>query len=271
MEIATMGRILAVVNQKGGVGKTTTAVNLAASLAAKGKRVLLVDFDPQGNASSGVGYPPGKIELSMYDALLGEVDFSDIIRPTEVKNLFIAPATTDLAGAEIELVGTDARERRLEALIRPAAERFDCVLIDCPPSLGILTINALTAADGVLVPMQCEYYALEGLSALLATIERVKRALNPRLGVEGVLFCMYDPRPNLTHQVTEEVKQHLGPKVFRTVIPRNIRLSECPSHGKPILLYDKLSTGCQSYLALADEVAVRSLTVPAVLSTEVPS
>jgi chromosome partitioning protein len=271
MEIATMGRILAVVNQKGGVGKTTTAVNLAASLAARGKRVLLVDFDPQGNASSGVGYPPGKIELSMYDALLGDVEFTDIIRPTEVKNLFLAPATTDLAGAEIELVGTDARERRLEALIRPAAEKFDCVLVDCPPSLGILTINALTAADGVIVPMQCEYYALEGLSALLATIERVKRALNPRLDVDGVLFCMYDPRPNLTHQVTEEVKQHMGPKVFRTVIPRNIRLSESPSHGKPILLYDRQSTGCQSYLALADEVDRRALLGGHNLSTEVPS
>jgi chromosome partitioning protein len=271
MEIEAMGRILAVVNQKGGVGKTTTAVNLAASLAAKGRRVLLVDFDPQGNASSGVGYPPGKIELSIYDALVGEVDFSDVIRPTEVKNLFVAPATTDLAGAEIELVGAEARERHLEKLVRPAAERFDCVLIDCPPSLGILTINALTAADGVIVPMQCEYYALEGLSSLLATIERVRRGLNPALGVDGVLFCMYDPRPNLTHQVTEEVKQHLGPKVFSTVIPRNVRLSESPSHGKPILLYDRLSSGCQSYLALAEEVASRSLAAPLDLSPEVSS
>jgi chromosome partitioning protein len=252
-----MARVIAVVNQKGGVGKTTTAINLAASFANAGRRVLLVDFDPQGNASSGVGYPPGKVELSVYDALVGDVEFADIIRPTELKNLFVAPATTDLAGAEIELVAAEERERRLHGLLAPQSSQFDAIIVDCPPSLGILTINALTAADGVLVPMQCEYYALEGLSSLLATIERVKRALNPRLALDGVLFCMHDPRPNLTAQVTDEVKSHLGEKVLSTVIPRTVRLAESPSHGKPILLYDKDSRGCASYLALAEELLRR--------------
>jgi chromosome partitioning protein len=252
-----MGRVIAIANQKGGVGKTTTAINLAASVANAGKKVLLLDFDPQGNASSGVGYGRDRVELSVYDALIGDVEMADIIRPTEVKGLFIAPATTDLAGAEIELVAAEGRERRLATLVNGVVGQFDYILIDCPPSLGILTINALTAADGVIVPMQCEYYALEGLSALLATIERVRKALNPRLGVDGVLFCMYDPRPNLTHQVTEEVRNHLGDKVFETVIPRNVRLSESPSFGKPILLYDRESRGCQSYLQLADEFVKR--------------
>jgi chromosome partitioning protein len=257
-----MGRVLAVVNQKGGVGKTTTAINLAASLASHGQEVLLVDFDPQGNASSGVGYPRDRVELSIYDALLGEVQFKDVIRPTEIGGLFCAPATTDLAGAEIELVGSEARERRLERLLADVVDDYDVLIVDCPPSLGILTVNALVAADGVLVPMQCEYYALEGLGALLHTIERVRGSLNPRLSLDGVLFCMWDPRTNLTHQVTEEVKSHLGQKVFETVIPRNVRLSECPSHGKPILLYDRESRGCQSYLQLAEEFVKRSSTPP---------
>src|SRR5262245_3976672 len=252
-----MGRIIAVVNQKGGVGKTTTAVNLAASLANAGRQVLLVDFDPQGNASSGVGYPRDKVELSIYDALLGDVAVDDVIRPTEVRSLFLIPATTELAGAEIELVGTDRREGRLWSLLQPIADRYDVVLIDCPPSLGILTVNALVAAEGVIVPMQCEYYALEGLSALLGTIERVRKGLNPRLAVDGILFCMHDTRPNLTRQVSDEVKAHLGNLVFDTVIPRTVRLSEAPSYGKPILLYDKESRGSQSYLALAEEFLAR--------------
>jgi chromosome partitioning protein len=255
-----MGRVIAVVNQKGGVGKTTTAVNLAASLAAKGRKTLLLDFDPQGNASSGVGYPRSRIELSIYDVLLGDVDIADVVRPTEIKDLFVVPATGDLAAAELELVSVDARERRLRVLVEKLVPRFDHIIIDCPPSLGILTINALVAADGVIVPMQCEYYALEGLASLLSTIERVKRGLNPELAVDGVLFCMFDPRTNLTHAVVDEVKAHLPGQVFDTVIPRNVRLSEAPSHGKPILLYDKDSRGCQSYLQLSTELLERART-----------
>ena len=246
------------VNQKGGVGKTTTAVNLAASVAAAGHRVLLVDFDPQGNASSAVGYPKDRIELSIYDALIGEVAFQDVVRPTEITTLFLAPANMDLVGAEIELIGAEARESHLARGLSQVADRFDYVIIDCPPSLGLLTINALTAADGVVVPMQAEYFALEGLSALLTTIERVREALNPRLTLEGILFCMYDPRTNLAGQVRGEVEEHLGDKVFRTLIPRNVRLSEAPSHGKPVLLYDLRCAGCQSYLELAREFVDRA-------------
>jgi chromosome partitioning protein len=262
MAVTKMSRVIAIVNQKGGVGKTTTAVNLAASLANSGRKVLLLDFDPQGNASSGVGYPRSRIELSIYDALLGDVEIGDVIRPTEMKNLLVAPATTDLAGAEIELVTAAERERKLQNLIAPILSRFDYILIDCPPSLGILTENALTAADGVIVPMQCEYYALEGLSALLSTVERVRKALNPRLAIDGILFCMHDPRPNLTQQVSDEVKQHLGNKVFNTVIPRTIRLSEAPSFGKPIILYDKDSRGSDSYVELAREYLRRGRANP---------
>ena len=257
---ASMTRIVAVVNQKGGVGKTTTAVNLAASVAAAGHRVLLVDFDPQGNASSAIGYPKDRIELSIYDAILGEVAMSDVVRPTEITTLWLAPANMDLVGAEIELIGAEGREKHLTSAIQQVASHFDYILIDCPPSLGLLTINALAAADGVVVPMQAEYFALEGLSALLTTIERVKESINPRLTLEGILFCMYDPRTNLAGQVRGEVEEHLGDKVFRTLIPRNVRLSEAPSHGKPVILYDLRCAGCQSYLELAREFIDRAVT-----------
>ncbi|MCE9576658.1 MAG: AAA family ATPase [Deltaproteobacteria bacterium] len=252
-----MARIVAVANQKGGVGKTTTAINLAASVASRGHRVLLVDFDPQGNASSGVGYPRSKVELSVYDALCGDVSFEDIIRPTEITTLFVAPATTDLVGAEIELIGTADRQRVLADALASVVDRFDYIVIDCPPSLGLLTLNALCAADGVVVPMQAEYFALEGLSALTATIEKVKAAFNPRLTIDGVLFTMYDARTNLAGQVRVEVEQHFGDKVFDTSVPRNVRLSEAPSHGKPVLLYDFRCPGTKSYLAVADELIAR--------------
>jgi chromosome partitioning protein len=253
-----MARIVAVANQKGGVGKTTTAINLAASVATRGYKVLLVDFDPQGNASSGVGYPRDRIELTVYDALLGEVRFADVIRPTEITTLWVAPANMDLVGAEIELISVDRRERVLADALAEVVDAYDYVVIDCPPSLGMLTLNALVAADGVVVPMQAEYFALEGLSALTATIERVKNAYNPRLSIDGVLFCMYDARTNLSGQVKGEVQQHFGDKVFEATVPRNIRLSEAPSHGKPALLYDFRSPGARSYLAVADEYLGRT-------------
>ena len=253
-----MAHIIAVANQKGGVGKTTTAVNLAASIAASGPRVLLVDFDPQGNASSGVGYPRDRIELSIYDALVGEVDITDVIRPTEITTLFLAPATTELVGAEFELVGAERRGYFLADVLAGVRDRFDYILIDCPPSLGLLTVNGLAAADGVIVPMQAEYFALEGLSALMNTIERVRQSLNEELGLEGVLFCMYDGRTNLANQVRGEVEEHLGDKVFRTLIPRNVRLSESPSFGKPVMLYDLRCTGSKSYRELAREYLGRN-------------
>ncbi len=252
-----MARVIAVANQKGGVGKTTTAVNLGASVAASGKRVLLLDFDPQGNASSAVGYPRRKVELSIYDALVGEVELRDTIRPTEITTLWVAPATTELVGAELELIGAEDRQAFLSRLIDSVASEYDYVIIDCPPSLGMLTLNALVAAQGVIVPMQAEYFALEGLSALMSTIERVRETYNPGLALEGVLFCMYDPRTNLSGQVREEVETHLPNKVFRTAIPRNVRLSESPSHGKPVLLYDFRCAGSKSYMELAREFVDR--------------
>jgi chromosome partitioning protein len=254
-----MGRIVAVVNQKGGVGKTTTAVNLAAGVAAAGHKVLLVDFDPQGNCSSAVGYPKTKVERSVYDAIIGEVDFAEIVRPTDITTLFLAPANMDLVGAEVELMSVeDGREMYLARNLAHVAEQYEFIIIDCPPSLGLLTVNALAAADGVVVPMQAEYFALEGLSALLTTIDRVRDSVNPRLTLDGVLFCMYDPRTNLAGQVRGEVEEHLGEKVYRTLIPRNVRLSEAPSHGKPVLLYDLRCAGCQSYLELAREFVDRA-------------
>ena len=252
-----MARIVAVANQKGGVGKTTTAVNLAASVAVSGARVLLVDSDPQGNASSSVGYSKDRIELSIYDAIIGDVALTDCIRPTEITTLFVVPATMDLVGAELELIGRDDRQSFLKRSLGGVRDQFDYIIIDCPPSLGMLTLNALTAADGVVVPMQAEYFALEGLSALLNTIERVKSSYNPGLELEGVLFCMYDPRTNLAGQVRGEVEEHIPDKVYRTLIPRNVRLSESPSHGKPVLLYDLRCAGSRSYLELAKEFVDR--------------
>src|SRR3954468_22871078 len=210
----SMTRIVAVANQKGGVGKTTTAINLAASIASRGYRVLLLDFDPQGNASSGVGYPRDKVELTVYDAIVGEVTLEDVIRPTDITTLFVAPATTDLVGAEIELIGADHRERFLANALAPVAGGYDYVFIDCPPSLGLLTLNALVAADGVIIPMQAEYFALEGLSALTATIEKVRAAYNPRLAIDGVMFTMYDARLSVAVQVKTEVARYFGDKVF---------------------------------------------------------
>ncbi|HET6610561.1 MAG TPA: ParA family protein [Kofleriaceae bacterium] len=248
-----MAHIVAVVNQKGGVGKTTTAVNLAASVAAGGHRVLLCDFDPQGNASSAVGYPRSRVELSIYDAMIGEVAPSDCVRPTEITTLSVIPATTDLVGAELELAAAERRERFLSDALDQVAGRFDYVFVDCPPSLGLLTLNALCAAHTVLVPMQAEYFSLEGLSSLLDTINRVRDTYNAPLALGGVLFCMYDPRTNLAGQVRSEVESHLGSAVYQTSIPRNIRLSESPSHGKPVLLYDYRCSGAKSYLDLARE------------------
>src|ERR1043165_7648019 len=259
-----MGRVIAVANQKGGVGKTTTAVNLAASLAAAEKRVLLVDIDPQGNASSGLGHTRGNADHgSIYDLLIGDALLADVTRKTELPHLDLVPANADLAGAEIELVAIDNRERRLHAPLREAAARYDYVIVDTPPSLGLLTLNALTAADAVLVPMQCEYYALEGLSDLQNTIRLVSDSLNPGLDIEGIVLCMVDPRQNLTQQVESEVRAHFDGKVYETTVPRNVRLSGAPSFGKPILLYDVASKGARSYFDLAREFLARQTDAPA--------
>jgi chromosome partitioning protein len=250
-------RVMAVANQKGGVGKTTTAVNLGAALAERGLRVLVVDLDPQGNASTGLGLNIRELEATMYDVLLDDVPIEDCIEPSEVRNLFVAPASLDLAGAEIELVAAMSRELRLRNALAPVREDYDYVLIDCPPSLGLLTLNAFAAVGEVLVPIQCEYYALEGLGQLLQNVELVQKALNPSLEVSTVVLVMYDSRTTLAEDVATDVRTHLGEKVTRTVIPRTVRLSEAPSYGQPITSFDPKSKGAWAYRRLAEEVAHR--------------
>jgi chromosome partitioning protein len=252
-----MALIIAVANQKGGVGKTTTAVNLSASLAAAERRVLAVDMDPQGNLSSGLGHPKSTIGQHIYHVLTGQAPLESVLLQTELEFLQLAPAHTDLVGAEIELVDQEDRHLRLVQALKTVRRKYDYVLIDCPPSLGILTLNALVAAQSVLVPLQCEYYALEGLSHLLSTIDRIKGSYNRELKLEGILLCMYDKRINLCRQVADEGRQHFDGQVFETVIPRNVRLGESPSFGKPVLLYDIESTGARGYLQLARELLRR--------------
>jgi chromosome partitioning protein len=260
-----MALVLAIANQKGGVGKTTTAVNLAASLAANERSVLLVDLDPQGNASSGVGVTRDRSERpTLYHALVGEVPARAAIRATALPHLSVLPSDADLVGAELELVAAQERENRLREALAPLRADYDFVLIDCPPSLGLLTLNALVAADRVLVPLQCEYYALEGLGSLLRTIELLRKGLNRELALEGVVLTMFDVRNNLARQVMTDVQANLPAQVYSTVIPRNVRLSEAPSHGQPALLYDVESKGAQSYLALAQELLRRRASEPAV-------
>jgi chromosome partitioning protein len=250
-------RVLAVVNQKGGVGKSTTAVNLAAALGDLGERVLMVDLDPQGNATSGFGLDRNQRDLCIYDSLLGDTPIEAIIEPCQVENVFVAPATIQLAGAEIELVSAMSREGRLRAILLPVLADFDFIIIDCPPSLGLLTVNALTVANGLIVPVQCEYYALEGLSKLLDSVRLVKTHLNPTLDVFGAVMTMYDSRTRLSQQVVEEVRAFFGDKVFETMIPRTVRVAEAPSHGKPVTIYDPSGRGSEAYRRLAKEVLER--------------
>jgi chromosome partitioning protein len=246
-----MGKTICIANQKGGVGKTTTAVNLSASLAINKHRTLLVDIDPQGNASSGVGVPKEGVEHTIYSVLIDDQELPQAIQETPFPNLSIVPSSIDLIGAEIELVNVSGREARLKEKLGTVNEQYDYIIIDCPPSLGLLTINSLNAADSVLIPIQCEYYALEGLSQLLKNVKRIKGAFNPDLKIEGFLLTMFDKRNNLSHQVACEIKNYFPDKVFQTIIPRNVKLGESPSYGKPIFFYDKLSAGARSYLELA--------------------
>jgi len=253
-------KIFAVANQKGGVGKTTTAINLSAALADMQRRVLVVDLDPQGNATTGLGIEPRHLEVSIYDVLMKEHPIEDCVEPTAVKNLFVTPATIDLAGADIELVSAFSRELKLKKAIQSILGDYDYIFIDCPPSLGLITINGLAAATDVLVPIQCEYYALEGLSQLLKSVELVQRNLNPELRVSAIVLTMYDSRTKLSEQVVEDVRKHFGDIVFRTVIPRTVRLSEAPSFGQPITVFDPSSRGSHAYKALAEEVVSRETT-----------
>ena len=250
-----MGRILAIANQKGGVGKTTTAVNLAASLAVAEQRTLLIDADPQGNASSGIGVPRDSIGINTYDVLLGEKPMVEgIHRAVQFRTLDVLPAIPDLAGAEVELVDMPDRVNRMKDALRDTRDQYDYILIDCPPSLGLITLNMLVAADAVIIPLQCEYFALEGLSELLGTVQRVQDTMNSALQVDGVLLTMYDARLNLSRQVAADARDHFGDRVYKTVIPRNIRLAEAPSFGKPIVVYDIASIGAQAYIAVAKEI-----------------
>jgi chromosome partitioning protein len=254
-----MPRVISIANQKGGVGKTTTSVNLAASLAVAEKKTLLIDIDPQGNSTSGLGVTREETSQNIYHTLINHVPINSLVRETTLDYLKIIPSNIDLIGAEIELVPFDNRELRLKNALQEFKELFDFLIIDCPPSLGLLTVNSLTASDSVLIPLQCEYFPMEGLAQLIKTIELIKNSFNPSLKIEGILLTMFDKRNNISHQVAEEVRNHFGVLVFDTVIPRNVRLSECPSFGKPIILYDSESRGAESYLELAREILSRDI------------
>ena len=254
-----MGRVIAVANQKGGVGKTTTAINLSACLAEKGQKVLAIDMDPQGNMTSGLGIDKDEVEKNIYDLMIGQVGVEEVLQKEAIENLDIIPTSIDLSAAEIELIGVDDKEFIIRNAIAPIKDNYDYIIIDCPPSLSMLTINAMTTADSVLVPIQCEYYALEGLSQLIHTIDLVKDRLNNDLEIEGVVFTMYDARTNLSLQVVENVKENLQQNIYKTIIPRNVRLAEAPSYGQPITLYDSRSTGAEAYRLLAEEVINREV------------
>jgi len=251
-------KTIALCNQKGGVGKTTSTINIGAALALSGKKVLVIDMDPQGNAGSGLGVNKHRVEKSIYHAIIGEMKLSEVIRPCEIENLSIAPSNRDLIGAELELVSAFSRETKLKSAIREVKDQFDFILIDCPPSLNLLTINALTAADAVIIPVQCEYYALEGISELVNTIDLIQKSLNPDLYIYGIILTMYDSRNNLSHQVVSEIQGYFKEKTFKTMIPRSVKLSESPSHGKPIQIYEPKSRGAETYQELANEVIERS-------------